>query len=217
MYKKLPLHEIKYVLSQNTFFLIYYFCMRSTIHTQGIGSATTKRGARWVFFVGINFNLLFFFLRHLGLEHALDLHPSNHMSVIPDLFQWNGFMPIIPSLRHWKRVCAFSQVDVMGMVAPIERAVETSIFWFLGCLLIENLVRSWTIFWLLMAIYFPSQFLDEPKLLISFQIFIKILGWTQKLFFKILGRTRNKVCRDQFVLVEEKGQFLCYGFPSGLW
>ena len=46
MYKKIPLHEIC---------LYIIFACDQKFHTQGIGSATTKRGARWVCSVGINF------------------------------------------------------------------------------------------------------------------------------------------------------------------
>ena len=52
MNKKITLHEIQHL--RNTFFqkirssILYYFRMRSTYHTQGIRSATTKRRKREV-------------------------------------------------------------------------------------------------------------------------------------------------------------------------
>ena len=70
MCKKIQLHHESL---HHEIGIIYYFRMRSTFHTQGIQSATTKRGNREVrgeYFCGNISEKNSYEVRHLGLERA---------------------------------------------------------------------------------------------------------------------------------------------------
>ena len=76
---------------------LFIFSTQSTFNTQGILSATTKRGAQWVSFVGINFNYFEFWghqLVHLGLERAKN---KIEAYVWPFSLRWHKFQSLSSS------------------------------------------------------------------------------------------------------------------------